>query len=184
MEVFAPADDIETEKIVKTLSRSRRPAYLRLVRSESPTITDKKLAFTMGKSNILKVGKDITIVSYGPIINQAFTAVAKLAVGLGKKAPSLEIINCSSIKPLDIDTIIKSVKKTKKLICLEDHQKNGGLGQKIASLLVESGIQFKFIHLGVDDQFGRSGKDLDELYDYYHIGINDLMKSINTINKK
>jgi len=181
MEVFSPVDSIETEKIVKVLSRSRHPAYLRLVRATTPDIFDPKLAFTIGKSQVLKKGKDITVVGHGPILYQAFQSQAKL--NLDKPYISLEIINCSSIKPLDTDTILKSVKKTGRLICIEDHQKSGGLGEVIASLILSSNIKCKFIHLAVDNNFGRSAKTYEKLYDYYGIGVNDLILAAKKIIK-
>lgn len=181
MEVFSPLDSIETEKIVKVVSRSRHPAYLRLVRSSTPDISDPKLAFTIGKSHVLKKGKDITVVGHGPILYQAFETQAKL--NLDKPYISLEIINCSSIKPLDTDTILKSVKKTGRLICLEDHQQNGGLGEAVASLILSAGIKCKFVHLAVNNSFGRSAKNFEKLYDYYGIGINNLISAAKKIIK-
>ena len=181
MEVFSPLDSIETEKIVKVITYSRHPSYLRLVRSSTPDIFDPKLDFTIGKSHILKKGKDITVIGHGPILYQAFQSQAKL--NLDKPYISLEIINCSSIKPLDSETILKSVKKTGRLICIEDHQKSGGLGEVIASLILSSNIKCKFIHLAVDNNFGRSAKTYEKLYDYYGIGVNDLILAAKKIIK-
>jgi transketolase len=177
MEVFAPLDVYETQKIVTTVSRSHKSAYIRLVRPQTDNFLNSG-SFTIGKSQILKSGKDVTVIGYGPILNQAFEAQEKL------KDISLEIINCSSIKPLDTSTILKSVKKTGHLICLEDHQKNGGLGQMIASLVLESNIQTKFIHLAVDNKFGQSAKNYQKLYDYYSIGIAALITAIKKIYGK
>lgn len=182
MEVFSPIDSIETQKITKVLARSRLPAYLRLVRPTTPTIFDPKLNFTIGKSSILKKGRDVTIIGYGPILYHVFEAQAKL--NLDKPYVSLEIINCSSIKPLDFSTISKSIKKTHRLICLEDHQKNGGLGELVASLILSSNLKCQFIHLGVNDKFGRSAKTYQKLYDYYGIGVNNLITAIKSITKK
>jgi transketolase len=179
MDVFSPLDAIETQKITTTLARSPRPAYLRLVRPSTPIIFDKNFGFTIGKSQVIKKGQDITIVGHGPILNEAFV-VQKLLL-LQKPKISLEIINCSSIKPLDTDTIFKSIKKTNRLICLEDHQKNGGLGQIIASKILSSKYHPKFIHLAVDNQFGRSAKNYSELYDYYGIGVKDLLSAVKKI---
>lgn len=179
MEVFAPIDAPETQKITTVLSKSRRPAYLRLVRPSTPVLSNSKNSFTIGKSTILKKGKDITIIGYGPILSKAFEA--QLALQNQKPSISLEIINCSSIKPLDFSTILKSVKKTKRLICIEDHQKSGGLGQIAASLFLSSKTKPKFIHLAVDNQFGRSTKDLSQLYNYYGIGKNNLLTAIKKI---
>ncbi len=179
MEVFAPLDALETKKITDVISKSHRPAYLRLVRPSTPVIFNPKFPFTIGKSQVLKKGKDITIIGYGPILNQAFEAQSELENQ--KPNISLEIINCSSVKPLDFFTILKSVKKTKRLICIEDHQKNGGVGQAVASLFLSSKIKPKFIHLAVDNQFGRSAKDFQQLYNYYGIGTKNLLTAIKKI---
>ncbi len=176
MDVFSPADAIETEKIIKTIARSRKSAYVRVVRPDTPVFFPKKQSFTIGKSHKLTSGKKITVLFHGPI--------GHLAYDLAKsdKKLSLEVINCSSLKPLDSKTILKSVKKTKKLIVLEDHQKIGGLGQMVAHLLLENNISSKFIHLAVDDQFGQSGHDYLELYNHYGIGSKQLKLAIKKLN--
>ncbi len=173
MEVFAPIDAPETQKITTVLSRSRHPAYLRLVRPDTPVIINAKNSFTIGKSQIIKKGKDITVIGYGPILHQAILAQQQL--NLTKPNISLEIINCSSVKPFDFSTIAKSVKKTGRLICLEDHQQNGGLGQMVISHLTINKIHPKFIHLAVNNQFGQSAKDYQQLYDNYGLGVKDLI---------
>jgi transketolase len=181
MEVFSPLDALETEKIVKVLTFSKKPAYLRLVRPQTKNLFNSKFNFTIGKSHLLKSGKDITIIGHGPILKEAFQAQDKLKLNSKYKKISLEIINCSSIKPLDTVTILKSVKKTKRLICLEDHQKNGGLGEAVASLILSNNISPRFIHLAIDDSFGRSAKNYQELYDYYGIGVENLITAIKKI---
>ena len=173
MEVFAPVDALETQKITAVLSRSRRPAYLRLVRPSTPVLSNPKHNFTIGKSHLLKQGRHITVIGYGPVLNQAFTAQSQLS--LQKPSISLEIINCSSLKPLDFDTIFRSLKKTGRLICLEDHVQNGGLGHLVAAALLQANLHPKFIHLAVKDQFGRSAKDYHQLYDHYGLGVKNLM---------
>lgn len=178
MEVFAPIDALETQKITAVLSRSRRPAYLRLVRPDTP-ILNLKNSFTIGKSQIIKKGKDITVIGYGPILTQALEAQHQLS--LIKPNISLEIINCSSIKPFDFATISKSLKKTNRLICLEDHQQDGGFGQMVASAILSSKLRPKFIHLAVNNQFGQSAKNYQKLYDYYGLGVKDLISAAKKI---
>ena len=181
MEVFSPLDALETAKIIKTVSFSKKPAYIRLVRPSTQNLFDPKFDFTIGKSHILQPGKNITIIGHGPILEEAFQVQAKLNLDDKYKKISLEIINCSSIKPLNTATILKSVKKTGRLICLEDHQKNGGLGEAIASLILSNNLSCKFIHLAVDNSFGRSAKTYQELYNYYGIGVNDLLSAVKKI---
>lgn len=165
MEVFAPVDAVETEKIVRVLVNSRKPAYLRLVRPSTPIILPKKFSFVIGKAEVLKRGTKTTILSYGPILG--------LALDWGKDR-DIEIINCSSIKPLDEETILKSIKKTGRCVVIEDHQKNGGLGEAVAAVILKSEISCKFKHLGVDDKFGQSGKDYNELWKLYKLEIKSL----------
>jgi transketolase len=169
MDVFSPADAIETTKIITTIAHSPRPSYVRLVRPSTPNFTNSKTSFTIGHSQILQTGTKVTILGYGPILSQA----------LGIK--NAEIINCSSIKPLDEKTILTSIKKTGRLIVIEDHQKNGGLGEAVAALILSNNLKCKFIHLAVDNQFGRSAKNYLDLYNLYKIGQKDLELAIKKI---
>lgn len=171
MEVFSPIDSVETELLIKAVARTKTPAYIRLVAPETPVVYPQKLGFTIGKSVVLRPGKDVTILGHGPILTQA----------LSLTGPSLEIINCSSIKPLDDHTIVTSVKKTGRCIVIEDHQKSGGLGEAVASLLLKRGINCRFVHLAVDNQFGQSAIDYQQLYDYYGIGSQSLTQAIKKI---
>ena len=184
LQVFAPIDALETEKMITTLVHSPLPAYIRLVRPSTPQVFSPKLNFTIGKSHLLHRGSNVTIVGYGPILIQALEAQQKLNQKYGKKAPQLDIINCSSIKPLDFLTIRASLKVTNRLIVIEDHQKNGGLGQTIAANLLSSRLYPRFIHLAVDNQFGQSAKNSQTLYNHYGIGIRQLLIAIQKIIKK
>ncbi len=175
MEVFAPIDAVECKKIVQSIAFSPYPSYLRLVRPDTPTVFSPKLPFTIGKSHILHKGKDITILGHGPALSQIFS--------LPNLDNKLEIINCSSIKPLDTSTILKSIKKTGRCLVVEDHQKNGGLGEAVASLILSSGLKCKFIHLAIDNQFGQSSKDTTQLYNHYGIGLPDIKASIEKLMK-
>ncbi len=177
MEVFAPLDALETEKITKAITYSQAPSYLRLVRPATPAMFPLKASFVIGKSQVLKSGRDVTILGYGPILSQAIEVQSQINV-------SLEIINCSSIKPLDTSLILRSIKKTGRLIILEDHQKNGGLGEVVANLVLSSGLNPSFVHLAVNDQFGQSAKEPSALYDHYGIGMSNLQESINKLIKK
>lgn len=170
MEVFAPLDSSECQQMVKVLVRSHHPAYLRLVRPPSPQYSSS-LPFTIGKSVVLQKGKDITVCGYGPILTQAFSL----------KKFSLEIINCSSLKPLDPKTILRSLKKTKRLLVIEDHQRNGGLGEALAHLLLSSGLKVKFRHLSVRDTFGQSAADYRQLWNYYGLGPAHLLEAARAL---
>lgn len=179
LQVFAPLDSLEITKMLPVILSDPHPSYLRLVRPDTPQMFPKNLSFTIGKSHILNTGKHLTILGYGPILTQ----VIKVLSDHPHLRDSLEVINLSSLKPLDERTILLSVKKTGKVIVLEDHQKLGGIGQTIASLLLENQLSPRFIHLAVNNQFGQSGPDYLELYKHYGLGYDAIIKAIKILLK-
>lgn len=159
--VVCPCDFNEAKKAIMAAAEHIGPVYIRLGREPIPIITDEKTPFEFGKANIVKEGKDITIIATGLMVNQALLACDELA----KEGISAEIINCHTIKPLDKETILKSVGKTKKVITAEEHSIIGGLGGAVAELLSEE-LPTPMIRIGVKDKFGQSG-NCDELLRQY-----------------
>ena len=176
MEVFAPLDANEMTKMLPVIAHSHLPSYIRLPRVSTPVVFSKTLSFSIEKSHLLATGKDITVLGYGPILTQLFSS--------DFKKYSLDIINCSSIKPLDSDTILKSIKKTGRCLVIEDHQKNGGLGDAVSNLILSSGIKCKFRHLAVDDSFGQSSKNYFDLYHYYGLSPLAIIQSLKSLLSK
>jgi transketolase len=176
MEVFAPIDAVEMAKMLPVLTHSPHPAYIRLPRVSTPLLYPHKLSFTIGKSQILTSGQDITVLGYGPILTQLFSE--------DFQKYSLEIINCSSLKPLDSNTILKSIKKTGRCLVIEDHQKNGGLGDTVANLILSSGIKSKFIHLAVNDSFGQSAHNYFDLYHHYALSPLTIIEALKKLLSK
>lgn len=173
MEVFAPLDAIEVTKMLPVIAHSCLPSYVRLPRVSTPVVFPKTLSFSIKKSHLLSTGKDISVLGYGPILTQLFTDDFKKF--------SLDIINCSSIKPLDSETILESVKKTGRCLVIEDHQKNGGLGDAVSNLILSTGIKCKFIHLAVDNSFGQSAKNYFDLYHYYGLSPLAIIQSLKSL---
>ncbi len=174
LSVYAPSDAIETSKIITALISNPHPSYVRLTRGESPQFFPVKKSFSPGHSHILSSGSKITLLGYGPILSQYQELFQKRPLWDGL----LEIINISSIKPLDQNTILKSITKTNNLIVLEDHQKIGGLGQIISAFLLENGLKPNFVHLAVDGSFGQSGHDYQQLWQHYGIGLSQLESAV------
>ena len=175
--IIAPIDYEETKKATKAITKINKPVYLRLTRQNSPLITTNKTPFQIGKANILQNGKDITLIGCGPILYEALIAAKKLK----KQNISVEIINLHTIKPLDIATIIRSVKKTKKLITLEEHQVAGGLGSAVVEMLAQKyPVPTKMI--GVQDAFGESGQ-ADKLWKKYKLNHENIEQTILTMLK-
>lgn len=173
--VICPADYNEARKAVHATAKHIGPVYLRLGREPIPAITDEKSSFTIGKCDILKEGKDVTIIATGLMVYEAMAAAQQLE----NLSVSAEVINCHTIKPIDSETILQSVKKTKKVITAEEHQIIGGLGGAVAELLSEkhpAPIQ----RVGIKDSFGESGT-AHELLDKFGCNSKTIIKAVDRL---
>ncbi|KKU09820.1 MAG: hypothetical protein UX12_C0001G0016, partial [Candidatus Collierbacteria bacterium GW2011_GWC1_45_47] len=160
MIVVVPCDAEQTKKATLALADYKGPAYLRLTRSKTAMFTNRSTPFEIGKAQILRTGKQLTIVGCGPVLYSALMAAEEL-----KEEIDIEVINMHTIKPLDADALIRSAKKTGKVLTIEEHQVNGGLGGAVAEVLAEQ-APTKMLRLGMNDAFGESG-DSDELMTKY-----------------
>ncbi|MDC0449173.1 transketolase family protein [bacterium] len=162
MTVICPADYYETKKAVEAAAETTGPMYIRLGREPTELVTQPKDPFEIGKAQVLAEGKDLTVISTGAITFEAVKAANDLKA---KHGTDVEIISCSTIKPLDEKTILESAKKTGKVVTVEEHQINGGLGGAVAELLSEK-LPTKLLRIGVEDTFAESGtyKELKDKY--------------------
>lgn len=153
MVVIAPGDSVEAEKATIAMASDQRPNYMRLSRADSPIFTTDKTPFEIGKAYKLAEGTDVTVISTGILTYQALVAAEKLY----KDGIDIEVIHCPTIKPLDEDTILKSVHRTRRVVTVEEAQIAGGLGGAVAELLGEK-LPVPVKRLGIEDHFGESGR--------------------------
>ena len=159
-------------KATKEVAKLKGPVYLRLHRAKFEPLTKKSSAFEIGKAQVLQRGKRITIIGSGPILTEVMKASKELRF-------KPEIINCHTIKPLDEKTILRSVKKTKKVLVVQDHQVYGGLGSAVTELLSEKyPVMCKII--GMQDKFGESGKPR-QLWEKYGLDSTNILKEIRSL---
>jgi transketolase len=162
MTVLNPCDANECSQAVRAAVEDiSGPVYIRFGRAPIANFTDKDKKFTIGKAEILTEGSDISIIATGHMVWEALEA----GLLLSKEGYSVEVINCHSIKPLDKETILKSAQKTNLVICAEEHQKIGGLGSSVATLLSEQ-YPCKMGFISMDDSFGESGQPEELLHKY------------------
>jgi transketolase len=161
MVVIAPGDSVEAEKATLAMAIDSRPNYIRLAREATPIFTTAKTPFEIGKAYVFAPGEDITIIATGAMTYQALVAAEKLY----KDGIDAEVIHCPTIKPLDADTILKSVKRTKKVITIEEGQIVGGLGGAVTELLADK-YPAPVRRMGMQDHFGESGQP-DELLEKF-----------------
>lgn len=156
MTVISPADAIETAQAVKTMAEHKGPCYMRLCRGELPNIHDENYKFEIGKGEIVSEGKDITIIATGALVYEAIKAAGILAT----YSINAEVINISTIKPIDHELIKKSALKTEQVIVCEDHNIIGGLGSAVEEVICQR-VLCQVDKIGVRDVFGESACSFD-----------------------
>lgn len=172
--VINPADYNQTKAATKAIADHHGPVYLRFGRPGWPVFMPEG-NFEIGKAILLNEGSDITIVATGHMLWYAVEAAKELE----SQGKSVELINIHTIKPLDEDAILTSVRKTGKCIVAEEHQMNGGLGESIAGLLARK-HPTPMAFVAVDDSFGESGKP-DQLLEKYGLSINAIVEKSNAL---
>lgn len=162
MVIINPADDVEARAAVKAAYEYVGPVYLRFGRAAVPVFNDEATyKFEMGKGIVLKEGKDLTIVATGLTVPESMEA-AKMLANDGIDA---EVINIHTIKPLDEELIIKSAKKTGKVVTAEEHSVIGGLGSAVCDCLSEK-LPTPVKRIGMQDVFGESGSAAALIHKY------------------
>jgi transketolase len=169
MTVISPADAIEMVQVIKGVSTYYGPVYVRSSRLNFPLVyKDKDYTFQIGKGNILRKGSDITIIAAGLMVHYALEAASFLAL----KGVEAEIINMSTIKPIDEELIIASAKKTGVVLTVEEHSIIGGLGSAVCEVLsLDYPVLVK--RMGIHDRFGISGKP-EQLLSYFRLTPQDI----------
>lgn len=153
MVVIAPCDSVEAEKATLAMAVDKKnPNYIRLAREATPVITTDKTPFEIGKAYVFHEGEDVTLIATGTMTYQALMAVDRLY----KDGIDAEVVHVPTIKPLDTETILKSVRKTGAVVTAEEGQIVGGLGGAVAELLAEE-LPTPVKRIGMQDRFGESG---------------------------
>ena len=153
MVVIAPGDSIEAEKATLAMALDLRPNYMRLAREATPIFTTDKTPFVIGEALLLESGSDITLVTTGTMTYHALVAAELLY----KDGIEAEVIHVATIKPLDTELLLKSIRKTRAVVTAEEGQISGGLGGAIAELVTEH-CPVPVRRIGMRDRFGESGE--------------------------
>ena len=172
MVVLSPADAVETEKMIFAVAEYEGPVYVRLGRLNIPVLFDENYKFEIGKAHTLTEGNDVAIIATGLMVYEAAEA-AKLLEKEGIKA---RVINMSTIKPLDEETVLKAAKECKFIVTSEEHSVIGGLGSAVSEFLSEN-HPTKVIKHGIQDVFGQSA-DGDTMLNNYKLRAKDIVEVV------
>ncbi len=177
MTVIVPADANETKQAIEYAASHYGPVYIRIARTNLPDIFDTSYKFTHTEATVMQEGKDISIFTNGETLVETLDCVKILS----ERGISAEVINVPFVKPIDSETIIKSVKKTNRAITIENHSIIGGLGSAICEVLSEN-YPVKVTRIGTNDEFGQSG-NAKELLAYYGLNSEKLAEKITGLLK-
>lgn len=171
MTVIVPADFNQTKQATIAIAEHRGPVYLRFGRPVMPIFVKPDAKFVIGKADVLAEGTDVTIIACGHLVWKSIEALAILK----EKGISAELINMHTIKPLDVQAILKSAGKTRCVVTAEEHMMNGGLGEAVSQVLSRE-LPCPQEYVAVNDSFGESGTPM-ELMTKYGIDTQDVVNA-------
>lgn len=171
MSVVVPADGIETRKALEAIVLHKGPVYMRLSRIKFPVVFDDTYQFSLGKGMVVREGKDVTILACGLMLSQALRAREML----GEQGIQAQIVNISTIKPVDENLILACAQETRAIVTAEEHSIIGGLGSAVAEVISEK-YPVPVKRIGVRDRFGTSGS-AEKLIEYFGLTPEAIVKA-------
>lgn len=176
--VLVPSDAVRAQQATMATITESHLWYLRMGRDKYPIFTTEQTPFAVNRAAVFHTGDDVTVVACGPLVYQALLAAHQLEVqGIG-----VEVIDATTVKPLDVETIVKSVRKTKAVVTAEEATVLGGLGGAVAETLGQH-YPAPIEYIGMQDVYGQSGT-AEELFKVYHLTADDIMVAIQRVLKR
>lgn len=177
MTVICPADGFETSRAVRACMAVDAPVYIRIGRGfEPPVYEHENYDFEIGKAVTMREGADLTIITCGIGVLQSMNAAKTLA----EEGLSVRVINMHTIKPIDQNSILKALLETRRILTVEEHNVEGGLGDAVASVIASSGKGCSFRKHGLYDEFATIGY-AEDLYAYYKLDANGVAEKAREI---
>jgi transketolase len=176
--VEVPCDAIEARKTTMALGQYKGPAYFRLGRSKTPTMTTEQSPFQLGKAMVFREGTDVVIIGSGPVVYNGLLA----AIELEKEGISVMVVNNHTIKPIDVETITAAAKKCGAVVTIEEHQVMGGCGSAVCEVLAQN-CPVPVEMLGMQNTFGESGQP-EELIKKYGMDKDAIIKAVKKVIKR
>lgn len=168
MRVFVPCDQYQTRAVINYVAYSDGPCFVRMPRGKVEDVYNENTVFDFNKADVVRTGKDIVLFATGLMVEEALKAAEEL---------DATVVNICSIKPIDKDTIIEQLGKHKVAYTLEEHSIIGGLFSAVSEVKAQTSIATPLYPIGVNDEFGQSGKALDVL-DYYGLTSKHIVEKI------
>ncbi|KLU59243.1 1-deoxy-D-xylulose-5-phosphate synthase [Peptococcaceae bacterium CEB3] len=172
MTVLVPADGVETRQMILAAARYDGPVYIRMGRLDVPVLYDDSYRFQIGRASILRQGRDAAVMANGVMVAPALEAAEELA----QEGLDISVVNVSTVKPLDVETIVRVAQGVRAMVSAEEHNVIGGLGSAIAEALAEH-HPLPLERVGLKDVFGESGRP-QELLEKFGLTWKDIVAAL------
>ncbi|MBI5078249.1 MAG: transketolase family protein [Candidatus Yonathbacteria bacterium] len=178
MVVITPCDSVEARKATIAMAKTNSPTYIRLAREKTPIITAEDTPFEIGKAQEFfrsSLAPKVGIIACGSLVYNALIAAKELE---GEVVGAV-VLNIGTVKPIDRGAIVKLAKECGAIVTVEEHQVAGGMGSAVAEVLAME-HPTKIVFVGVQDQFGQSGKP-EELVKHYGMDKDSIKKAVKKL---
>jgi transketolase len=176
IDIVAPADNFETQAVIRAALNHPRPLYIRFGKRNMPHVHAPGTTFEIGKAITLKTGTDVTFIAIGEPVPQAVLAAEKLA----DEGISAGVISMHTLKPFDTDALLHAAATSRAIITVEEHSVYGGLGERCASILMEKRVSIPFKIVGFPDEYTVTGSQM-EIFAHYGISPDGLAATARTL---
>ena len=177
MSILVSADPVETVKMVKIAAEHEGPVYLRLSRADLPVLFTGDHEVILGRGNILLPGDDITLICCGTLLHRTLLA----AKSLEKEGISARVLEIHTLKPLDVQIILKCAEETGSFVTIEENSIIGGLFSAVAETLALNNMAVPVEPVGIKDRFACTAMDVESLLDYMGLDPESISRSAKKV---
>ena len=176
MVVLSPCDPNEAYQATLAAAKHKGPVYIRIARTDCDSITEPDKPFVIGEPVVMKEGNEIAVLATGYMVELALQA-ARLLEG----KVSAKIVNIHTIKPLSTEKLVDVIGGCRAIVTVEEHSVVGGLGSAVAEAMRKNPLPMEFV--GIDDEFGRSAHNYEELLEYFGLTSENIAKTVLGLKK-
>jgi len=174
--IIVPADNLETTEAIKAAAQMSHPVYIRFGKRPMPHLHPSGTPFEVGKALKIRAGRDIAFVATGETVYPALKAAEEME----QSGYSCRVISMHTIKPLDIEAVIRAAEECRAIVTVEEHRTSGGLGEACAAILMEANMQVPFKIVGIPDEYTMTGNQL-EIFAHYGLTAPGLTRTAITL---
>ena len=174
--IIVPADNLETTEAIKAAAQMSHPVYIRFGKRPMSHLHPSGTPFEVGKAIKIRAGRDIAFVAAGETVYPALKAAEEME----QSGYSCRVISMHTIKPLDIEAVIRAAEECRAIVTVEEHRTAGGLGEACAAILMEANMQVPFKIVGIPDEYTMTGNQL-EIFAHYGLTAPGLIRTAITL---